>query len=138
MKHGRNGRYKYWWRPSVVDALHAYKRLKEERESLKSTSMTANYNSMPKGSDPSRTTENIAMRQLPEDEERWVDAIDGAVEEVRTWKDGEEVIKIVELLDFKRSHSIDGVAYALHMHRNTVIQKRTRFIDVVARRKGLL
>lgn len=82
-------------------------------------------------------TEETAIRNpLTTREQEAVRAVDKAIEEIAHQRDGQTVLKIVEMVDFKRSHTIDGVALTLYMHRDTVGEKRSRFIYLVAKNLG--
>lgn len=132
-------KYRHWWRPNVERALKQYPYLKAKKADLQAGSSTANYSGMPRsGSDVSRTTELLATRQLPPQEERLVEAVDRAIEEIGRHRDGADVLKIVDMVDFKQSHTLEDAALALYMHRMTASDKRTRFIDMVGRNMGFM
>jgi len=129
-------KYRHWWRPNVERALKVYPFLKAKKADMQSGSSTANYSGMPRSGDVSRTTEQLATRQLSPQEEKLIDAVDRAIEEIRRHRDGADVLRIVEMVDFKRSHTMDGAALAIHMHRVTASNKRTRFVDMVGKNMG--
>ena len=84
-------------------------------------------------------TEETAIRNpLTVKEQEAVRAVDRAIDEIKHQRDGQTVLKIVEMVDFKRSHTIDGVALTMYMHRDTVGEKRSRFIYLVAKNLGWL
>ena len=84
-------------------------------------------------------TEETAIRNpLTAKEQEAVRAVDKAIDEIRLQRDGQTVLKIIEMVDFKRSHTIDGVAMNMYMHRDTVGEKRSRFIYLVAKNLGWL
>ena len=67
------------WRGDTRGIIRRYPEHKAKLEALRQQSMTANYNGMPGGGDVSRTTEDIAIRQLPKREQREYDAVEFAI-----------------------------------------------------------
>ena len=130
--------YKYWWRPNLERALKEYPSMRERKAELQSSPLTPNYNPMPSGNSPSRTTENLAARQLPEEEERWLDAIEKAIEDVRKQADGDAVMGLVSCIYFKKTHTLNGAAALHHMSESTAKRRVGRFLIAVAKHKGLV
>ena len=132
-------KYRYWWRPNVERLLKTYPALKAMQAAAKNPTLTARYGGQPGGGGISRGTENLALKTpLTAREQEAVEAVDKAIEEIRRQRDGETVLKIVTMVDFKRSHTIEGAAMVLYMHRVTASDKRTRFIDTVGKNLGWL
>lgn len=131
-------KYRYWWRPNVERDIRSYPKLKEKKAELQKVTITPAYEATIKGSLPSRTTENTALRQLPPREDQIVRAVELAIEAISRQKDGREVLEIVRLVDWKRSHTIEGASYELHMSVHTAIRRRTRFLLMVAKYEGYL
>ena len=126
-------KYRHWWRPNVERALRVYPYLKASKQAAQEQSITPSYTGMPRGGGISRTTENAATRHFSAQEEKILDAVDRAIAEVSKHRDGQDVLRIVEMVDFKRSHTLEGAAMALFMHRVTASDKRTRFVDLVGK-----
>ncbi len=126
-------KYRHWWRPNVERALRVYPYLKAAKQAAQEQSITPSYTGMPRGGGISRTTENAATRHFSAQEEKILDAVDRAIAEVSKHRDGQDVLRIVEMVDFKRSHTLEGAAMALFMHRVTASDKRTRFVDLVGK-----
>lgn len=132
-------KYRHWWRPNIERLLKQYPYLKTLQESAKMPRLTAVYGGQGGGQGRSRGTEISALKTpLNAKETEAVEAVDKAIEEIRRQRDGATVLRIVEMVDFKRTHTIDGAARELYMHRDTVGNKRTRFIDAVGRNLGWL
>lgn len=129
---------KHWWRSNVERALREYPALKERKKAIQSAALTPNYNPMPGRSEPSRLTENLAMRQLSEEEEKWISAIDKAREDMRQTSDGEEIMMLVTMVFFKQTHTMTGAALERHVSLSTAQRRVGRFISAVAKHKGLL
>ena len=105
----------------------------ERKKELQKTSTTPPYESIIKGSEIGRTTETAALRQLPQAEETWLDAIQQATEEIKRHRDGRDVLLIIKMVDYDRTHSVEGAAQVLHMDRATAWRRRSRFIYLVAK-----
>lgn len=132
-------KYRHWWRPNVERILKYYPYLKARQNEAKTPRVTAVYGPVVGGNGRHRGTEEIAIKSpLNAKEEEVVAAIDKTIEEIKRQRDGETVLRIVEMVDFKRSHTIEGAAMALYMHRVTASDKRTRFIDGVGKNLGWL
>ena len=117
----------------MVTAIRQYPTLAAKKAELQKTSVTPAYEATIRGSEPGRTTETAALRQLPPAEELWVDAVEQATEEILRHRDGREVMAIVRMVDYKRTHSVAGAAMELNMDRVTAWRRRSRFVYTVAK-----
>lgn len=68
--------------------------------------------------------ENIAVRK--------------AVNETRAMQDGEERLKLIRLVFWDKTHTLDGAAMAVNCSDRTARRWHTDFIKCVARNYGLL
>lgn len=107
--------------------IRYYPEMLLQREALRSVSHNDGVHTA-----ASRTTENIALRQLSPREEEDIDAVQRAIEDVGRQRDGAEVLRVVELVDWG-PYTVQGAAVKLHMDRNTAGARRWRFIMAVAR-----
>ncbi|MCQ2113328.1 MAG: hypothetical protein MJY95_08325 [Bacteroidaceae bacterium] len=131
-------KYTHWWRPNVERALREYPRLKAKKNAMQECSITPNYSGLSGSTGPSRTTEQIALRQLPDEEEKWIVAIERATEEIAKQKDGADVLRIVEECYYRKSMTLAGVAMKYYMDERTALRRRNRFIVSVAKHMGYL
>jgi len=130
-------RYKHWWHPNVVKLLRIYPYLKALQQSDPDVVITPAYSGMPRGGGNSRPTENVATRRkLSAREEDLVNAVDHALWEVATWPDGAVIVRLVDMVDFKRRYTLEGAAMVLHMSRDVAYRKRSRFIYLVGKNCG--
>ena len=129
---------KHWWRANVERALREYPALAERKRALQASSITPNYSPMPGSSDPSRTTETLALRQLSDEEERWIAAIEKAREDMKLRSDGNEILRLVSMVFFKQTHTMTGAAIETHVSLSTAQRRVGQFIARVAEHKGLL
>ncbi len=129
-------KYKWW---SYVKWMI---RLQPEREAelkrRQETSITANYNSMPHGSEPQRTTENLGVITLGNPADREMEAVRKAIEDTERLKTGKARIKIITLVYWKKSHTLQGACNAVHVAYDTGKVYHAEFIRLVAKYFGLL
>lgn len=131
-------KYKFWWRPLVEKALREYPKLRSRKAEMQGASMTSNYNPMPGGSSVARTTESLAMNNLPADEEEWLTAIEKALRDVSQQDDGKSCIALVSCVFFKQTHTVNGAAIYCHVSESTAKRRIGHFIWLVGKHKGLV
>lgn len=122
------------WYGNVIRTIRYYPTLEAEKGALTSQSITAGYSGMPRASEPSRATEACALRCLSPREEEEIDAVRGAIIEISRQQDGDDVLKIVKMVDWKKTHTIDGAAGVIPVSPRTAKRMRGRFVLAVARR----
>lgn len=124
------------WYGIVLKVIRRYPELKAKKEALQTPNMTANYSAMPKSGAASRRTENIAFKQLSPADDRELDAVEKTIEKLRQHIDGADILKIVDLVDFKRTHLIRGAAIACNVSEQTAKRRRQVFINECAHQLG--
>lgn len=127
------------WRPYVINVLrdyYVYKRLEKEAHS---TRVTAQYNKgRGGGSGVFRTTEQAAMRTgLTRQQERELKAVEKAIKITRGGPDGKIRIKVIELVYFRDTHTIEGAAQQVHVSYWTAQKWTDTFIRTVGKNLGL-
>ena len=126
-----------WW-GYIRNVIRAYPARKREYEQLHEQSVTANMTGMPGGGDVSRGTEDIAIRELPYTRQREYEAVKRAID--ATWRlhNGRERLKIIELVYWKKSHTLDGAALAVGYGYDRARQMHGEFVRLVAANYGLM
>ena len=124
---------KYKWYSNVVRAIRYYPTLKASKDATQLTSTTAGYSGMPHGSGTSRTTECAALRTLSPREEEELDAIELAVQQIGRKYDGQEILKIIEMVDWRKTHTVEGAGMVLFKDKNTTQRLRAKFVYAVAK-----
>ena len=128
---------KYKWYRDAVWLLRDYPALKARKRDAQEASLIAAYGEkMPHGNNTQRTTENLALREISPLDEARLDVVEQAVREMEMTPDGATVIRIVEMMDWRRTHTADGVALVMHLSRRSVIRKREKLIKLIARKCG--
>lgn len=119
-----------WW-GYVKNMIRAYPILKEQYEALHTQTVTADLSGMPRGGGASRTTEMIALRQLPPGDQRDYEAVSEAIEVTRQMPDGNTILKIIDLVYWKKRCNLDGAAMVAHVSTATAKRYHGRFVRLV-------
>lgn len=129
---------RYNWWPFVLNMIRDYPARDAQYRELKRQNVTANLTGMPGGGGgASRTTENIALRQLPPQEQREYDAVRKAMNRVRRGNDPMLRLGIVRSTLW-RGYSIPGAAMKAHVSESTARRYRWQFIMLVGCMYGFL
>lgn len=123
-------RYKWWG--YVKNVIRAYPGLKQEYEELHKQSVTANMSGMPGGGGVSRGTEEIAIRELSKPKQMEYDAVRKAIEATERMRTGQDRMKLMSLVFWKQSHTLQGAAMAVNVSYDTAIDYHGDFIMMVA------
>ena len=129
---------RYAWWGYVKNMIRRYPSLKAEYEELHSQSVTAQYSSLPHTEGVSRGTEMVSIRELPSTRQREYEAVRRAIEQTRGYANGKERLAVVNMVLWKRSHTIGGAALTIPCHEVTARQLHGEFIRLVAQKYGLL
>ena len=131
-------RPRYDWWPYVKGMIRRYPELKADYADLHRQSLTADYSGMPKSGGPSRTAEAVAIRELPCARQREFEAVRRAVEATERMRGGVDRLKIINLVFWKRSHTLEGAALTIPCHYKTAQKWHRDFIELVAKYYGLM
>lgn len=129
-------RYKWWG--YVRGIVRAYPELKREYNELHRQTVTASTSGLPGGGGVSRGTENIAVRELPYTKQREYEAVKRAVDTTKRLPNGAQRMKIIELVYWKRSHTVEGAAMRAGYSPDRGKQLHGDFIRLVAKYYGLM
>ena len=129
---------RYDWWGYVKGMIRRYPQLKEEYADLHRQATTASYSGMPGGGGVGRAVEQVALRELPSTRQREYEAVRLAIEATKHLKYREDMLKIVDLVFWKRTHTLEGAALMIPCHYNTAQKYHSEFILLVAGAYGLL
>ena len=102
------------WRSEARAALRLYPKLKR-RQGENEMQITPVYGGAAVQHSASRTTENVALRStLTEREENIISAVEFMLNMQRRYANSAERLRMVELVYFKHTHTIDGAADIVH------------------------
>lgn len=129
-------RYDDW--AYVKGMVKRYPALKEEYNSLHEQSVTARYDNEPSAANgDERTLENIAIRELPTTRQREYAAVGAAIHKTKSLKSGETRLRIIDLVYWKKTHTLEGAAMATHCAYDTAKAYHSAFLNLVAESYGL-
>lgn len=131
-------RPRYAWWGYVKNMIRRYPALKQEYADLHSQSVTANYSGMPRSGGVSRGVEGLAIRELPSTKQREYEAVRRAVETTERYVNGRDRLKVIDMVLWKRSHTLEGAALMVPCSVMTARRYHTAFIMEVAKVYGLL
>lgn len=132
-------RPRYDWWPYVKGMIRRYPDLKAERVELQQQTVTQQLSGMPGGGGTGRTAEQCAIRELSGVKQREYKAVDRAVKSTLSITgSGEDRMRIIELVFWKRSHTLEGAAQEVHCSYRTARRYHGEFIMSVAKYYGLL
>ena len=80
-----------WW-GFCRNIVRMYPVYLERYRALHEVSMTANYTGVPGAPGPSKSTEEVATRELNQTEQRSLDAVEAAIRATKRRKDGREMV----------------------------------------------
>ncbi len=125
-------KYRNWWRPNVERAIREYPALRRRLNDLQSPSATQGYSLTPGRRVARRKTENNALRTLSPQEQRWIDAVEKALNAIKNRKHGDETLALVQMVYFAQSCTIQGAAMKLFISESTAKRRAAVFVDLVA------
>lgn len=129
-------RYKWWG--YVRNVLRDFPLLQEKYSALHESSVIAKYGASGGGSGgASRTTENIAIKELPTQEQREYDAVRTAIEITKGRRDGDIRLNLIWLM-YRDGYRLSDAAYHIHVSDRTALYWHGDFIRLVAYHLGLL
>lgn len=104
------GRRSNTWRAQARQAAYDYPDLRTALRDLQSMNITPSLSGMPGGGGEHRSTEDAALRQLPPDDQRRFDAVSQALSISEHLTSGLSRVRMIELVYFRRSHTVEGAA----------------------------
>lgn len=133
---------RYNWWPFALNMVRDYPYRKREFDALHEQKITASATGLPGGGPggggSSRTVEQIALRQLPAQEQREYDAVHKAELRTLLMPDGETRVKVIRLTLWRNQFTVPGVANWLHISESRAKSYRWEFIMLTAYCYGLI
>lgn len=132
-----NPRYAWW--STAVRMVRNYPIWKAQYNELHSQSCVAEMSGMPKGGNVSRTTENIALLQLPPAIQNEYDAVTRAVDITSLMPDGERRVELIRRMYWKgKKLDINDVIVQVGVAEATGKRWHGAFIQLVGECAGYL
>lgn len=120
-----------WW-GYVKNVLYAYPVFCAELRTIRGISAVP-MDSMPRSRGAKRTTENTALRGFSGQKAKEYEAVERAISETERLPEGAEVMRLVELVFFKRRCSLSAAADRCHVSYTTAVRWHGDFIRRVAK-----
>lgn len=131
-------RPRYDWWPYVKGMIRRYPALKAELAELRTQTITPGYSAVSGGSGAGRAVEAVALRELPTTRQREHEAVRKAIAATERMGGGRDRLKVIDLVFWKRSHTLDGAALMVPCSYMTARRYHSEFIMLVASFYGLL
>lgn len=128
---------RYDWWSYVKGMIRRYPELRRRYGALREGRLTADYSGSPGGGD-GRAVEGLAIRELPSTSQREYEAVRRAVETTEHYRNGQERLKVIELVLWKKTHNLQGAALQIPCHVDTAKVWHGDFIRLVASYYGLM
>lgn len=126
---------RYAWWGYIKAVIRNYPQHHEDLYNSKLQSVVASYSAMPRGGGAGRTIEQLAIRTLPQDEQKEYDAVLGAAREtMREFWNGEQRLQLIDMVFWNKTHTLQGAALALHINYETAKRWQRDFAQKVAKR----
>jgi RinA family phage transcriptional activator len=121
-----------WWGYAKF-IIRQYPRLKKELETPLETTITPNYGGTGGGSGGiSRPVERAVIHDLsPKDQKRY-DAVDEAIRRTLAKANGQDIMKVIDLVYFQKTHTLAGAAMEIPISENQAGRWNGDFIRLVA------
>lgn len=130
---------RYDWWSYVKGIIRRYPELCSRQEELRRTTLSPDLNGLPHGngkiSDP---VADAALRELPKINQREMEAVRKAIDETKKLDTGEERLRMIRLVFWDRTHTLEGSAQKIHISYITAKRWHGEFIRVVAMEFGLI
>lgn len=127
---------RYGWWSYAKYMVRIYPKHKKEYNALHKQSMSVDPSRV-SGKGYSRTTENVALCRLPPAQQAEYDAVTKAIETTKLLKDGESRLALIDMVFWKKSHSLDGAAYAVNFSYTWAARAHQSFLRLVGYYRGL-
>lgn len=126
----------YW--AGAIEAVEKYPERMQRLADLRSQKITASVSGMPGGGGASRTTEDVALRQLPPAQQKDCEAVSLALAEMRKRSYGKEFMKMVQMRYWQKpTPTLEMIGERLHYSESTMRRWNKDFIRFVLKFRGL-
>ncbi|MDD4851433.1 MAG: hypothetical protein PHO10_12155 [Gemmiger sp.] len=126
-----------WW-GYVKSMIRRYPALCRQRSALQEIHYGGWLSGLPAAkSRPGDPVANAALRALPALAQRELAAVEAACAATAALPDGQERLRLIRLVYWQGTHTLEGAALQLHRCPRTILQWHGEFIRAVARAFGL-
>lgn len=129
--------HKYAWWGFVKSMIRLYPARVAELKARQNARITVNFEAAAGGCGLRRPTENLAMASLGTPIDREVEAVRLAIEHTRAMPDGDDRLRLIDLVYWSRSHTLKGACEEIPTSETTGQRWHAEFIYTVSRFHGL-
>lgn len=129
-------RYKWWSYAKAM--IRDYPALCAELEELHAPGVSSRPLASARSAGFARSTETIAIRELPKSKQREYEAVRRAVLQTGQLRSADTRLGLIDLVFWRRSHNIAGAAQKLYISPSTAKRYSAEFITLVGKNFGLL
>lgn len=129
---------RYPWWGYAKSMVRNYPGLRKEYNELIAQSVVPGYSAAPGGGGDPRKVESAALRVLPSPYQKEMESVESAIRHTKVFKDGEERIKLIDLIYWRRTHTLSGAALKCNVDYSTGKRWHRDFIRCVGAFHGLL
>lgn len=129
---------RYPWWGYAKSMVRNYPGLRKEYNELITQSVVPGYSAAPGGGGDPRKAESAALRVLPSPYQKEMESVESAIRHTKVFKDGEERIKLIDLIYWRRTHTLSGAALKCNVDYSTGKRWHRDFIRCVGAFHGLL
>lgn len=120
------------WRRRTRSAAFDYPALKAAERELREVRITSSLDAYRRSSGGGRITEAAALRQLPEPQQRRLQAVENALRAMASLSGAEDRQKLIQLIYFTgRQYTIDGAAMHIPVSSRTAQMWNSDFLLLV-------
>lgn len=118
------------WRGETKEIIRRYPQHCRDEAALKTVSITASLSGRG-GRSVSRTTETVALRQLPDDEQKELDAVRMAISTTMRYRNGRHRLKLIDMMYWRRyGRSMRSAASEVPCSYDTASEWHRAFIEL--------
>lgn len=128
---------KYYWWGYVKSIIRRYPALRKDYDDIHTQCIVPQYSGMPVGGGDLRKVESVASRTLPGVQQKQFESVEAALRLTRSFKDGGDRIKLIDLIFWRQTHDIAGAAMKIPVSERTAQRWHADFIKCVAGFYGL-
>ena len=127
---------RYGWWSYAKYMCRKYPEHKAALVALRVPSTAAAITGTPGGSSPGRPTEQAALKELPPQQMRELEAVEAAIKDTMALPTGVERMELVDRVLFRKTHTLEGAALMGHISLPTAKRYHRDFIRSVGENYG--
>lgn len=108
------------WRMRTKAIIRRYPELCRAESELRAAKITAGFEEMRSGNEATRSTELLALRELPPRDQRELDAVRNAIATTMRYRNGQDRLKLIDLVFWRpRPYELRPAADRIHVSYQT-------------------